>query len=81
MIAIVGRTPQLVMAADRHLNATQIAAAWQLLMEAVTLKELDPTVGPLRYDLVDIGRQVLVNTFVDHVPSCIHEICYDVVQF
>ena len=65
MIAIVGRAPQLVMDVDFRLNATQIAAAWQLLMEAVASKELNPSVGPLRYDLVDIGRQVLVNTFVD----------------
>lgn len=63
--SIVGRAPQLVMATDFRLSATQMAAAWQLLMEAVALKELNPSVGPLRYDLVDIGRQVLVNTFVD----------------
>ena len=32
--------------------------------------QLDPTVGPFRYDVVDVGRQVLSNLFADvHVMN------------
>ena len=63
--SIVDRGPELVMSTDFRFNATEIASAWQFLVKAATSKQLDPSIGPLRYDIVDIGRQTLVNTFVD----------------
>lgn len=62
--SIVDRGPGFVMTSDLRFNASGIAQAWELLLTAAT-HELDPSIGPLRYDLVDIGRQALVNAFVD----------------
>ena len=50
-------------------NATGILEAWQLLYQAAITKEIDPSVGPFQYDLVDIGRQCLVNLFFDLYSS------------
>ena len=73
--SIVDRAPGLVMATDYRFDATLIAAAWQMLVEAAASEELDPSVGPLQYDIVDIGRQVLVNLFVD--MHTMYSLAYD----
>lgn len=46
-------------------NTTGILEAWQLLYQAGVTKEVDTTLGTYQYDLVDIGRQCLVNLFYD----------------
>lgn len=63
--SIVDRAPEFVMASDLRFNATGIAQAWKLIVTAAVSKQLNASVGPLRYDMVDIGRQTLVNIFVD----------------
>ena len=50
-------------------NATGILAAWQLLYQAAESKQIDPSIGPFQYDLVDIGRQCMVNLFFDLYSS------------
>ena len=63
--SIVDRGPDFSMGSDLRFNATMIAKAWQGLLLGALTKQINETVGPFRYDLVDIGRQVLCNLFVD----------------
>ncbi len=63
--SIVDRAPEFSMASDLRFNATGIAEAWKMIVTAAISKQLDTSVGPLRYDMVDIGRQTLANIFVD----------------
>eukprot|EP00052_Salpingoeca_macrocollata_P022042 m.190307 g.190307 ORF g.190307 m.190307 type:complete len:803 (+) comp21696_c0_seq6:142-2550(+) len=46
-------------------NATLIAQAWYHLFNAGLSGEVDTGLGPYQYDLVDVGRQVLLNFFDD----------------
>lgn len=57
--------PRTNLAPDIRFRPGDVAQAWKVLSTAVLNKELDATVGPLRYDLVDFGRQFLVNLFAD----------------
>lgn len=50
---------------DKNFDAGNISEAWRLLLTEAINNTLDPSVGPLRYDIVDIGRQVLTNLFTD----------------
>ncbi len=59
------RAPGLKLVPYTDLDSGKISQAWQLLMKAVNNNDLDRNIGPLRYDLVDIGRQVLVDIFAD----------------
>ena len=63
--SLVDREPQIAMGSDLRFNPGNIAEAWRLLVSDATSTKLDPSVGPLRYDIVDFGRQTLVNLFVD----------------
>ena len=57
--------PRLTLSPDRRFRPGDVVQAWKVLSTAVLNKQLDGTIGPLRYDLVDFGRQVLVNLFAD----------------
>ena len=61
--AVVERAPGFNLTIDRVFDATGLVDAWILLYNAS--KEVDPNGGPYQYDLVDIGRQCLVNLYVD----------------
>ena len=61
--SIVERAPGFNLTVDRAFDPTGLVDAWILLYNAS--KEVDPKGGPYQYDLVDIGRQCLVNLFVD----------------
>ena len=63
--SIATRAPDFTWYPEYQLNPGKIAAAWKILMTAVNEKKLDVSIGPLRYDIVDIGRQTLINLFVD----------------
>ena len=63
--AQVDRAPDFSMGYDSDISATNITAAWYYLMNEVLSEILDLSVQPLQYDIVDIGRQMLVNLFVD----------------
>lgn len=63
--SIASHGPSFTLSSDTSFNPGKIADAWRLLVIAVNTKNLDASVGPLRYDIVDIGRQVLVNLFHD----------------
>lgn len=57
--------PQFGLEYYTKLNATGIVQAWQLLYQAGVAGEVDPNLGTFQYDLVDIGRQCLVDLFFD----------------
>ena len=61
----IERAPDFSMQYYSALHATNISNAWLLLVSAAEQGVIDPSVGPLQYDVVDLGRQVLVNFFVD----------------
>ena len=63
--SLVDRAPELNMASDLRLNPGNIAEAWRLLVSDTASGKLNASVGPLRYDIVDFGRQTLVNLYVD----------------
>ncbi len=73
--SIVDRAPEFAMGSDLRPNFTWIAQAWKLIVQPAISGQLDTTVGPLCYDMVDIGRQVLVNTFID--LHTMYEIAYE----
>ena len=62
---MVERAPEFVMDYYSALHATNISNAWLLLVTSAADGYIDQSVGPLQYDIVDFGRQVLVNLFVD----------------
>ena len=57
--------PRTNLGPDTRFKPGDILQAWKVLSTSVLKKELDGTIGPLRYDLVDFGRQILVNLFAD----------------
>lgn len=61
----VDRAPSFQVSTDMSLNMTALVEAWLLLYEAAAKGEVNSTVGPFQYDLVDIGRQSLVDLFYD----------------
>jgi len=63
--ALVDRAPELSMESDLRFNPGNIAEAWRLLVSDTASNKLDPSVGPLRYDIVDFGRQTLTNLYID----------------
>ena len=63
--SIVDREPQVAMGSDLRFNPGNIAEAWRLLVSDAASKKLDTSIGPLRYDIVDFGRQTLANLYVD----------------
>ena len=63
--SIASRGPSLSLTTDTSFNPGNIATAWATLVNAVNDDKLDASIGPLRYDIVDIGRQVLMNLFTD----------------
>ena len=63
--SIATRGPSLIIGYDNRFDPGKIAAAWKLIVTAVNEKKLDASIGPLRYDIVDIGRQILTNLFTD----------------
>ena len=63
--SVVDRGPGFNMAVDTDLNTTGLVQAWGLLYQAGISKEVESAVGPYQYDMVDIGRQCLVNLFYD----------------
>ena len=63
--SVVDRAPDFVMELDLNFNSTSIAQAFAGLVQASIRHEVSPEVGPYRYDLVDIGRQTMVNLFYD----------------
>ena len=63
--SLVARHPEFNMAYDTRFAPFKIATAWQYLVTDVMNGKLNLKVGPLRYDIVDIGRQMIVNMFAD----------------
>ena len=63
--SIVDRAPGFGMTTDTGFNASGLVEAWTLLYKAGDSGQVDPAVGPYQYDLVDIGRQCLVDLFFD----------------
>ena len=62
--SITVTAPQLSMQISNDMDATGIANAWILLYRALALGQV-PSVGPLHYDIVDIGRQCLDDLYYD----------------
>lgn len=62
---LIERAPEFSMGYYSALSATNIALAWEILATEASNGSLDVSIGPLRYDVVDFGRQMLVNLFVD----------------
>lgn len=62
--SVVDRAPGFGMTVDTNFNVSGLVSAWVLLYQASTTG-VDSSVGPYQYDLVDIGRQVLVDLFYD----------------
>mmetsp|Transcript_6869 Transcript_6869/g.21772 ORF Transcript_6869/g.21772 Transcript_6869/m.21772 type:complete len:384 (-) Transcript_6869:125-1276(-) len=64
--SVVEHVPQAEpMGTSRHLNATAYVAALRLMAAAAASGELDASAGPVRYDLVDLARQVAADMAVD----------------
>jgi hypothetical protein len=63
--SIIELAPAVGLASSTNTNATALTEAWRLLTQAAQNNEVNVAVGPFRYDLVDIGRQVLSNIFAD----------------
>ena len=63
--SLVARHPEFDMVPDTRFAPYKIATAWKHLVTDARNGELNPKVGPLRYDIVDIGRQMIVNMFAD----------------
>ena len=63
--SIVDRGPGFGMSVDTNFNVSGLVQAWILLYEASSKGFVDSSVGPFQYDLVDIGRQCLVDLFYD----------------
>ena len=63
--SMIDRHPEFSLPYYSSLHAAEIALAWQLITNAAYAKDLNSSVGPLRYDIVDFGRQTLVDLFVD----------------
>lgn len=59
------RPPAFNIAVDTSFNVSGLTEAWRLLYEAAVNGEVNSTVGPFQYDLLDIGRQCLVDLFYD----------------
>ena len=62
---MIDRAPDFSMSYYSSLHAPEIAEAWLQIVTAANEGDLTQSVGPLQYDVVDFGRQVLVNLFVD----------------
>ena len=62
---MIDRAPEFSMDYYSVQSATNISLAWEVLVNSAIEGVLNLSVGSLQYDLVDIGRQVLVNLFVD----------------
>ena len=63
--SLVARHPEFSMSPDTRFSPYKIATAWKYLVTDAMGSTLNPKVGPLRYDIVDIGRQMIVNMFAD----------------
>ena len=63
--SFVVRRPSTSLEPDTRFRPGDVLQAWKILSTAVLSQKLDGTVQPLLYDLVDFGRQVLVNLFAD----------------
>ncbi|EGD83338.1 lysosomal alpha-N-acetyl glucosaminidase [Salpingoeca rosetta] len=56
--------PDLSSSESRNSNTTALVQAWRLLVTAAVNGSL-PITGPFSYDLVDVGRQALLNLWSD----------------
>ena len=63
--SLVARHPEFNMGYDSQFAPYKMATAWQYLVTDVMNGKLNSKMGPLRYDIVDFGRQMLVNMFTD----------------
>ena len=63
--SFIVRSPRTSLEPDTRFRPGDVLQAWKVLSAAVLSQKLDGTVQPLIYDLVDFGRQVLVNLFAD----------------
>ena len=59
------RSPGFNVPVDTSFNLSGLVDAWKLLYLAAASGEVNSTVGPFQYDLVDVGRQCLVDLFYD----------------
>ena len=57
--------PRTSLEPDTRFRPGDVFQAWKVLVTEVLNKNLDSSIEPLKYDLVDFGRQVLVNLFAD----------------
>jgi alpha-N-acetylglucosaminidase len=64
-VSIIEEEPSINTYTSRNTNATATTEAWRGLIAAATKGEVSAEVGPFLYDLTDVGRQVLSNTFGD----------------
>ncbi len=63
--SIATRPPGFTVSTDTRFIPAFLADAWRMLVTAVNDGKLDASVGPLQYDIVDIGRQILMDLFAD----------------
>ena len=61
----IDRAPEFSMDYYSAESATNITRAWEILAAEAISGGFDSSIGPLHYDIVDFGRQMLVNLFVD----------------
>ena len=61
----LGTPPWIDMLESQDMNTTGLVAALKLLYKAGVMNEVDQTLETYQYDLVDVGRQCLANTFCD----------------
>ena len=60
----MGRIPSLTLQTFQSCNASSIVEAWRWLLAAAEANPaLISSVSSFRYDLVDVGRQVLMDLF------------------
>ena len=63
--AVVVKAPDFYYNPSREFHPGKLAEAWRYLLKAINSGDIDRVVPPLKYDVVDIGRQFLTNTFTD----------------
>lgn len=62
---LIEKAPDFSAVYYSDINPGNVTIAWGVLVEAAQSGHLNQSVGPLQYDIVDFGRQMLVNLFVD----------------
>ena len=59
------QSPDFNVKVDMSFDMSGLIEAWKLLYQAAVSGEVNSTIGPFQYDLLDVGRQCLVDLFYD----------------